>query len=432
MKKVLVITYYWPPSGGGGVQRWLKFVKYLPDFGWEPIVYTPENQNAPSKDNTLMRDISPELKIIRRPIWEPYNLYRMLSGRKKEENLGAAFASGKKSNKFFESLSNWIRSNFFIPDARKSWIKPSVSFLKEYIHKHDIDAVVTTGPPHSMHMIGLKLKKLTGVKWLADFRDPWTDIDYYDQLKLTKWANEKHHRLEREVLKNADIIVCVSNSNKEKLNLKAKVDIRVVTNGFDDVDVSFLSSPVEKKFSLAHIGTFMANRNPEILWDVLSDMILENKQFRQDFILRLVGKTDSVILNNLTNKGLAPFVHVEEPVSHNEAIQLQKSAQVLLLTVNKTGDSKGMVTGKVFEYLVSGRPILAIGPSDGDLAKILKETGTGVISDFNDKADLKKKLESYYMQFKRNTLTVNPKNTEKYSRKNLTREMADIINSLVK
>jgi glycosyltransferase involved in cell wall biosynthesis len=251
-------------------------------------------------------------------------------------------------------------------------------------------------------------------------------------LKLTKWANEKHHRLEREVLKNADIIVCVSNSNKEKLNLKAKVDIRVVTNGFDDVDVSFLSSPVEKKFSLAHIGTFMANRNPEILWDVLSDMILENKQFRQDFILRLVGKTDSVILNNLTNKGLAPFVHVEEPVSHNEAIQLQKSAQVLLLTVNKTGDSKGMVTGKVFEYLVSGRPILAIGPSDGDLAKILKETGTGVISDFNDKADLKKKLESYYMQFKRNTLTVNPKNTEKYSRKNLTREMADIINSLVK
>lgn len=432
MKKVLIVTYYWPPSGGGGVQRWLKFVKYLPEFGWEPVVYTPDIQNAPAYDDTLLNDISKDLDIIRKPIWEPYSLYKLFSGRKKNENLGAAFASGKNSNKFIETISNWIRSNFFIPDARKYWIRPSVKYLKKYIKDHGIEVIVTTGPPHSMHLIGLKLKELTGASWLADFRDPWTDIDYYEQLKLTKWADKKHHSLEKSVLREADLVISVSESNKQQLAKKANANIEVITNGYDESDFIEEELELDEKFTIAHIGTFMANRNPDNLWEALAELVSENHDFEKDFELHLVGKTDALILDKLNQKGILQFVRSSESVSHKEAIRYQKKSQLLLITVNKTGDSKGMVTGKIFEYLVSGRPILAIGPEDGDLANILKETGTGVILDFENIIELKQRILGFYEAYKNKSLKVNPKNLDKYSRKNLTKNMADFLNTLIK
>jgi len=432
MKKVLVITYYWPPSGGGGVQRWLKFVKYLPEFGWEPIVLTPEQQNAPALDESLSKDISRDLKVIRTPIWEPYSLYRKFTGRNKNENLGAAFASGKKSNKFIEYTSNWIRSNFFIPDARKFWIAPSVKFLQNYIKTNKIDIVVTTGPPHSMHLIGLKLKEQTSIKWLADFRDPWTDIDYFNELRLSSWANARHRALERTVLQKADMVICVSKSNSEKLSSKANANIRVITNGYDENDMVDVKSNLDEKFTIAHIGTFMANRNPDVLWEVLSELISEDPVFKQEMVLHLVGNTDAVILDAINSFGLSDHVMMSKSVDHEKAIQLQKNAQVLLITVNKTGDSKGMVTGKIFEYLVSDRPILAIGPEDGDLAAILKDTGAGVISDFTNKIDLKKHIMKYYQMFKKDSLTVSVQNIEKYSRRNLTLQMAEYLNETIK
>jgi len=431
MKKVLVITYYWPPSGGGGVQRWLKFTKYLPEFGWEPIVYTPEKQNAPALDDTLLNDISRDLKVIRKPIWEPYSAYKMLTGRKKDENLGAAFASGENSSKFLENTSNWIRSNFFIPDARKYWIKPSVNFLKKFIVENGIDLIATTGPPHSMHLIGLKLKELSGIRWLADFRDPWTDIDFYDQLKLTGWADKRHHSLEKRVLQKADLVISVSESNRSQLLKKADAKIEVITNGFDESDFQNIVSKLDKKFTISHIGTFMANRNPEVLWEVLSELVKENDEFENDFELPLVGKTDTLIFESIKKWRLSDNVRSIGPVTHDEAIQLQKNSQVLLITVNKTGDTKGMVTGKIFEYLVSGRPILAIGPEDGDLANILKNTGTGVISDFETKKGLKNNILAYYKDFKSKKLKVNPRNLDAYSRRNLTKRMADFLNTLV-
>lgn len=431
MKKVLVITYYWPPSGGGGVQRWLKFTKYLPEFGWTPIVYTPEIQNAPAYDESLLKDVSNDLEIIRKPIWEPYAIYKLLTGRKKKENLGAAFASGKHSNKMMEHVSNWVRSNFFIPDARKFWIKPSVKFLKKYIKTNGIEVIVTTGPPHSMHLIGLKLKELTGVKWLADFRDPWTDIDFYDQLKLTGWADNRHHYLEKVVLQNADLVISISESNKRKLMEKADASVEVITNGFDESDFPDIEPTLDDKFTIAHIGTFMANRNPNVLWKVLSELVLENHEFNKDFELHLVGKTDAFILDTLNQRGLSDFVRSTGAVTHNEAIQFQKNSQVLLITVNKTGDSKGMVTGKIFEYLISGRPVLAIGPEDGDLANILKDTGAGVISDFENKIDLKRNIQTFYREYKNKTLKVDPRNLDIYSRKNLTKKMAGFLDTLV-
>jgi len=413
------------------VQRWLKFTKYLPGFGWEPIVYTPEKQNAPALDDTLLNDISRDLTVIRKPIWEPYSAYKMLTGRKKDENLGAAFASGEKSSKFLENTSNWIRSNFFIPDARKYWIKPSVNFLKKYIKENGIDLIATTGPPHSMHLIGLKLKELTGIRWLADFRDPWTDIDFYDQLKLTGWANKRHHSLEKRVLQKADLVISVSESNRSQLLKKADAKIEVITNGFDESDFQNIVLKLDKKFTIAHIGTFMANRNPKVLWEVLSELLRENHEFNNDFELHLVGKTDTSIFESLKQWGLTEHVRQTGSLAHDEAIQTQRNSQVLLITVNKTGDTKGMVTGKIFEYLVSGRPILAIGPEDGDLAYILKNTGTGVISDFETKKGLKDNILAYYKDFKSKKLKVNPRNLDAYSRRNLTKTMADFLNTLV-
>jgi hypothetical protein len=210
MKKVLIITYYWPPSGGAGVQRWLKFVKYLREFGWEPIVYTPENPEAPATDTSLLKDIPANITVIKQPIWEPYNLYKGFIGQKKEEKINAGFLSEKKKPGLAEKIAVWIRGNWFIPDARRFWIKPSVKFLSEHLRGNPVDVIVSTGPPHSMHLIALKLKKKLNIPWLADFRDPWTTIDFYDKLMLTKSSDKKHKGLELEVLKNADKVVTVS------------------------------------------------------------------------------------------------------------------------------------------------------------------------------------------------------------------------------
>ena len=233
MKRVLIISYYWPPSGGAGVQRWLKFSKYLRDFGWEPVIYTPENPEYPEIDESLFKDIPIGTEVIKRPIWEPYNAYRRFTGQKKEEKIQAGFLSVKKKNHILEIISVWIRGNLFIPDARVFWIKPSIRFLLKHLATHPVDAIVSTGPPHSMHLIGLGIRKKLNIPWLADFRDPWTTIDFYHQLHLTRQADKKHHRLEKAVLSGADHVTIISWNCALDLNgiLPRKYD--VITNGFD-------------------------------------------------------------------------------------------------------------------------------------------------------------------------------------------------------
>lgn len=224
MKKVLVITYYWPPSGGAGVQRWLKFVKYLRLYGWEPVVYTPSNPELPVTDNSLLNEIPDGLTVLKHPLWEPYQLYKRFSGR--SENINTGFLTEKGVTGWKEKLSVWVRGNFFIPDARKFWIKPSVKFLSGYLEKNQIHAIVSSGPPHSMHLIALSLKKKFNLPWLADFRDPWTGIDYYNDLMLTGYADRKHHKMEQEVLQKADAIVSVGydmSRNFEKVDRKSVV-----------------------------------------------------------------------------------------------------------------------------------------------------------------------------------------------------------------
>ena len=194
-KKVLIVVYYWPPSGGSGVQRWTKFVKYLRDFGLEPIIYTPSNPERPALDTSLENDIPEGLEVIQRTIWEPYSLYKKFVGIDKEEQLGSGLMISGKENSTLQKFSIWIRGNLFVPDARRFWIQPSIKYLTSYLLENPVDAIVSTGPPHSLHLIGLGLSKKTHIPWLADFIDPWTNIDFFEELKLNGPAKKRHHKL---------------------------------------------------------------------------------------------------------------------------------------------------------------------------------------------------------------------------------------------
>ncbi|HMK06024.1 MAG TPA: hypothetical protein VK476_00755, partial [Flavobacterium sp.] len=183
MKKVLIITYYFPPAGGPGVQRWLKFIKYLPDFDIQPIVYVPENPTYPIIDAQLMSEISDKAIVLKTKIFEPYGLASIFS-KNKTKKISSGIIPSMRRQTSIDKFLLWVRGNLFIPDARVFWVKPSVAYLKKYISENNIDIIITSGPPHSLHLIGMKLKNVMNVKWIADFRDPWTTIGYHKSLKL--------------------------------------------------------------------------------------------------------------------------------------------------------------------------------------------------------------------------------------------------------
>ena len=230
--KVLIITYYWPPAGGPGVQRWLKFVKYLPSYGVQPIVYIPENPTYPLVDEGLLSEVSSEAVIIKKRITEPYAWASVFS-KGNTQKISSGIIPDKKKQSALQQLMLWVRGNVFIPDARVLWVKPSVKFLEKYIQENNIDTVITTGPPHSLHLIGLGLKEKLNVKWIADFRDPWTTIGYHKELKLSVSAEKKHKDLESSVLNTADTVLVTSPTTKKEFEALTTKPIAVITNGYD-------------------------------------------------------------------------------------------------------------------------------------------------------------------------------------------------------
>ena len=423
-KKALIITYYWPPAGGPGVQRWLKFVKYLPDFDIEPIVYIPENPRYPLIDASLNSEVSSALTIIKQPISEPYKLADLFS-KKASKTISKGVISEKKTQSFVEKLLLYIRGNFFIPDARKSWVKPSVAFLSEYISKEGIDTIITTGPPHSLHLIGLKLKEQLGVKWVADFRDPWTTIGYHKQLKLTESSKAKHKKLEKQVLITANQIIVTSFKTKKEFQQITNQPIEVITNGYDKESV--VDFEMDSKFTLAHIGSLLSKRNPEILWRVLSELIAENDSFLKDFQLNFIGFVSDDVLHSIEKNHLSDYVSNIGYVSHKEAIKHQKKSQILLLIEIDSDETTCIIPGKLFEYMVSNRPIIAIGPKDSDVEKIIKETNTGNYFNYTDYDLLKTTILEHYKAYKNKSLQVHPIGLQKYSRKSLTEALSKLL-----
>lgn len=430
MKRVLIITYYWPPSGGSGVQRWLKMSKYLPELGWQPVIYTAEDAEYPVEDPSLEKDVCPEAEVLKRPIVEPYNFYKKFLGIKKEQKVKAGFIdeTGKQKG-WKERLSVWIRGNLFIPDARCWWIKPSFRFLKTYLKAHPVDAIVSTGPPHSMHLIAMKLKEAWGIPWIADFRDPWTGIDYYDDLHLTRWADRKHHRLEHKVLTTADKVVSVGWDMAKALERLGAVQPAVIPNGYDwDQASTADTSSLSDSFTITHIGIIGANRNKHQLWQALSELTQENEGLHKALKVKLIGQLDQSVLRSINESGLQDHVEVIPYLPHDQVFQAQQSSQVLLLLINNTPNSKGILTGKLFEYLASGRPILCIGPEDGDAARILEENGAGTTVNFENKGKMKEVIEDLFQRYLKNDLPNIHIEAWRYSRRNLAGEYAELLN----
>jgi glycosyltransferase involved in cell wall biosynthesis len=433
MTKVLIITYYWPPSGGAGVQRWLKFVKYLRDFGIEPIIYTHSNGEIPSVDLSLEKDIPQGIEVLKQPIWEPYGFYKKLMGKKSNERINTGFLTEQKKPKRTEGFSIWVRGNFFIPDARKFWIKPSTKFLTEYLTQNKVDAIISTGPPHSMHLIALGIKKqFPQLPWIADFRDPWTNIDFYKDLRLTKWADQKHKRLEKEVLSTANAVLSVGQTLSQELKDLGAKRVITITNGFDEEDLPKSKPILDEKFTIAHIGSMTRTRNPIVLWKALQELEKENSDFASQLQIKLVGKADIYVMETLRQYELEKFLNKIDYIPHQEVIAEQQKSHVLLLVVNDAPNAKGILTGKVFEYLAAQRPILAIAPEDGDLARVIQETQTGKV--FADRTEnysaLKKHLLDRFAK-RHNNFNEDPEKYLNYSRKHLTMQLSEVIKEVV-
>ena len=427
-KKILIITYYWPPAGGPGVQRWLKFAKYLPEFGWKPIIYTPENPSYPLLDESLMKDVPDDLEIVRTKIWEPYQLAEKLNKSNKKFKAGQFDVGNNQSWK--SKLSIWVRGNFFIPDARVFWVNPSTKFLEQYLKINNIETIVTSGPPHSMHLIGLNLKKkFPDLKWIADFRDPWTEISYYKHLKLTNRSDKKHRQLESEVFKNADITLATSYTDAENFR-KNGANAFCITNGFDETDSNpqtLQPSNSPTQFTLSYIGVLEQLRNPENLWKALDNLVKTNSDFAENFNLKFVGRIDDKILEVIEKSSLKDHIQNLGYVSHDKAVDEMAKSSLLLITNFPNDSSKGIIPGKIFEYLATGKQIISFGPNEADVAKILDETKAGKHFGYNDSREIENFILEKFELWKSGNLLENTQNIEQFSRRNLTKQLVQIL-----
>ena len=445
MKRVLIITYYWPPTGGSGVQRWVKFAKYLPSEGWQPVIYTPENPEQLAVDESLAAEVSAETEVLKTRITEPYELYKKFlrkSGHSKEAvEVNPVNAQNKSA---MQKMAMWVRGNLFRPDPRCLWIRPSVKFLKKYLKEHPVDLIVSTGPPQSMHLIGMRLSQETGLPWIADFRDPWTKIFYFKHLAMTRATERWHHKMEKKVLDSAAAVVAVSPLVQQEFQTMTQTPVELITNGFDECDFqtdgfagdqdarrTLTAGGPDKDFVITHTGLFAADGNPTALWDVLGEKCSKDTQFRKMLKIRLIGKTDIQIVNALRDAGLEENLEDMGYQPHSVAVNGQRSASLLILPLRKEPEYKAVLPGKLFEYLASWRPVLGIGQPDGAMSIILNTTKTGVVFDWEDRNSLKLFIDLCWERHLKGELTVEDADLTQFTRVELTRKMAELFEKTV-
>lgn len=429
MKKVLIITYYWPPSGGSGVQRCLYFVKYLKKFGWEPIVYTVSNGEYPAIDESLEKEIPLGTTVIKSEIWEPYQLYKKFTGQKKDKKLKPSIVSEKQKNQFAHKISTFIRGNFFIPDARKFWIQPSIKRLSKYLAENPVDLIFSSSPPQSVHLIALGLKQKFNIPWVADLRDPWTKISYYKDLMLTPWADSKNKTLEKKVLKTADTVTTVSWSCQQGFEEIGNRKVEVITNGFEDTIKLPDITPDENFYTISYTGTLSRDRNPITIWTGIKELLDSHPKLKSTLRLRFIGDIDDSVFDSLKSLGLGQNVERVGYVKHAKVFEYLASSNMLLL-IGIQGD-KGVLTGKLFEYLFSGKPILSIGPKGGDIEKILEETKAGINIDFEEKAAVKKALLDLIKHKRTTNNSIRNQQLSRFTRKSLTEQLAKLFDQLI-
>ena len=418
----MVISYYWPPAGGISVLRTLKIVKYLRNFGWEPIVYAPSNAHYPIIDTDNLDEIPSGVTVLKKKVLEPFQAFKFLTGRKKEQSLNSIVQVRDKKPSFMDNLGIWIRGNFFIPDARSLWIKPSVKFLLKYLEKNPVDAIFTDGPPHTNTYIANLLKKKTSIPWLSDYQDPWTQVDYYQMLKIGKRADRKHRKMEQECFKNADKITIASPQWKSDLESIGAKNVEVIYYGYDEADFQDLKNEPSEYFDIVHIGLLGIDRYPEDFFQVLE--ALNNPKIR----LILAGQVDVEV-----QKGLKSLKNVtvdfRGTVPRKEALQLAMNADLLLLPINKAENAGGRLPGKLYEYLRTYNPILALGGTSGDSAQIIEQTGTGRTIGYNDK----KGQEEFLTTLIAGNISLSPKKQliSSFSNENQTKKIAQYLDEIV-
>ncbi len=430
-KKVLIITYYWPPSGGSGVQRWLKFVKYLPQFGWEPIIYTPENPSFTIQDESLQKEIPASVEVIKLPIWEPYDIFFTFSrffGKKAIKQSDFISIEGRS---LFQKISIWIRGNFFIPDARIFWVKPSVRFLEDFIKSNQIEMIITTGPPHSIHLIGLRLKKkINTLKWIADFRDPWSEWDLLDTLSLTRIARGAHKRQELEVLTSADCVITIAPFHVARFEKLSGRKVDLLTNGFDTDDFASSRKKRTLKFTLRHIGIVDELRDPRPILQSVRELCEIETGFAENVSVEFIGSVNSAFRKYVTDdETLKKVVSFRDTIPHDELLQLYGETDVQLLVLAHTAIAPGNLPGKLFEYLASGNFIIGIGPTNGDASAVLKETNSGIILERVDHDGIKDALMKFYTVW-RGGSSASARDVSRYSRENLTHQLVTLLESL--
>ncbi len=430
-KKVLIVSYYWPPSGGSGVQRWLKFVKYLPSFGWQPFVFTPENPSFEIRDDTLMKDVPTEAEVIRFPIWEPYGLFRSIStlmGKKKAKQTDLV-TTGKRS--LFQSITAWVRGNLLVPDARIFWVKPSVEFLSDFLVSNDITTIVTTGPPHSLHLIGLQLKKKNpSLRWIADMRDPWSEWDFLDTLSLTGWARRKHQRMEREVLQKADQVITIAPFHVDRFEKLGGRKVELITNGFDEDDFANIQHTRTDKFTVRHIGMVDELRDPRPFMEAVKQLITEEPSGKDALVIEFIGSVNTAFRDFVAaDAQLSSLTSFREPMPHGELVKLYGETDVQLLILAHTVLAEGNLPGKFFEYLASGNFILGVGPAGGDAARILDETNAGTMIERTRIGAIKDLLRARLSLWQKNSVDAS-RDVNAFSRRELTRKMALLLDNL--
>ena len=434
VKTVLVFAYYWPPASGPGVQRWLKFIKFLSEKGWNAIVVTPENGSYPNTDPTLLEDVPKKVQIERTKTLEPFRAFNLITGQASRGNttsVGMGEIKGPPS--LVKKISSYIRANFFIPDARKGWRKFAIKKAEKIIADQKIDLIVTTGPPHSAHLIGMTLKKKFSIPWIADFRDPWTNIYYNKFLPRTKGTVKKDTILETNVLKQANATIVVSKSLKIEFQNRAK-KIQVIENGYDENDFLGLQNSNEKTlFRLSYIGNLKDNQNCTILWEVIKELSEKEKDFSELFRLSFTGNLHPDVIHSLEEYGLLNITEILPFVPHEEAIKRMINAQALLFLIPNSPSNKQIITGKIFEYLASRTPLLSIGPVDGDAAEILETCKRSTMIDYSNKQEMKKELLRLFRNWKNSDRpsVVTNNNHKIYSRRNLTFQLADLFEEVV-
>ncbi len=435
-RRLLIITYYWPPLGGSGVQRWLKFAKYLPQFGWQPVIYTPENPDFPLRDASLLKDVPETAEVLRRKIFEPYSLYARLQGKRdKQSNFGQTFGDRKS---WKQQLAVWVRGNVLIPDPRRFWVRPSVQFLKNYLQDHPVDAVVTTGPPHSMHLIGLGLKKhFPTLPWIADFRDPWASFDILSSFQPSARARQRHQKLEKAVLEGADRVIMVSPSMHEKYQDFDLAKHHLITNGFDESDFpACVSNPLpnaDHAFRIYHTGLLNGIRNPAAFWDAAVKLCRENPDFDRQLRIELVGSVDEAIASQLQHHPvLSNKVHLREWMAHQDLLREYPQADLFLLLVNNSDNAKSQIPGKLFEYLANRKPILLFGPANADAAGIIEELGIGRTCGYEDSDRAYELLARFFAEYQSGKpLSLSAEALAPYTRYRLTERLVDVLLELL-